>query len=148
MRRYGLASLVALALTGDVASAGEGQDHVVLVVNARNPTQSLTEAEVKNFFMGNVAFWHGTVPVSLIGRPPTSAAASAFFTDVLDTNAQRYEAAWQARQLAGRGVAPRAAAAPSDVAAAVAATPGAIGYMLASEAWTTPPAGVRIVEMH
>ena len=127
--------------------AAASDDPLVIIVNSRNPTPRVGVTEVKNLFTGNVSFWQGTVPVTLVVRPPDSEVGARFLDDVLDSTSQRFDASWQARQLAGRGVAPRIATAADDVVEVVARTPGAIGYILTSEIWSELPAGVKILEI-
>jgi hypothetical protein len=38
---------------------------VVVLLNARNPTSSLSRDEACKFLFGQTAFWHGIVPVKL-----------------------------------------------------------------------------------
>lgn len=130
-----------------MSAAWAGDDGVVMVLNARNPTQNLSAAEVKAIYLGQTSFWHGVVPMKVVGRPPTSAAATAMFDDVLGVSAQKYQEIWTAKQLAGQGIAPAAEADPAKVMELVAKNPGAIAYVLASEAWAQPPEGIRYIEL-
>jgi len=145
-RRIFLAGLfaVAAALPHTVSAQG---DKVMAVVNARNPTAAVTAAELKNIYLGNTAFWHGVVPMKVYARPVDSAAGSTFLSSVLGMNGQRFTAHWQSRELAGQGVAPPTVDSVDELAGKIKSSPGAIGFILASEAWSTPPAGVRIIEV-
>lgn len=149
-RRAGLALLacaaLALALPINV-HADPGADAIVAVVNARNPTPSLTKAEIKNIYLGTTAFWHGVVPMKVYVRQADSPAGKAFIEGVLGMNSQRFAAHWSSRELAGQGVAPERVSSPDLLAEKVKGTPGGIGFMLASEAWTSPPAGVRVIAL-
>jgi len=141
----GLLATTALALTPGPSEA-QG-DRVMAVLNARNPTQSVSKAEMKSIYLGTTAFWHGVVPMKVYARPVDSPAGNALLSGVLGMNGQRFTAHWQSRELAGQGVAPPMLHSVDDIAAQVKANPGAIGFILASEAWSAPPAGVRLVEV-
>ncbi len=148
-----LAALCALAVWSLVwpfaaqqASADEG-DTVVVLLNARNPTQSLSNTELTKMFLGQTAFWHGVVPVRLVLRPDGSLVAKTFYAAALGMTPQAFRKHWDELQLSGRSVAPKPLATPEEVAAAVAATPGGIGYALASEAWKINHKGVKIVQL-
>ena len=122
-------------------------DGLVIIVNARNPTQTLSAADIKKMFLGQVAFWHGVVPVKLVVRPDSSKAAKLFYENVLGMSPQAYRKHWDELQLAGRGVAPKALASPEELATAISQVPGAIGFGLASETWQTTNRGVKIIEV-
>jgi ABC-type phosphate transport system substrate-binding protein len=131
------------------ADAYAGDDKIVVVLNARNPTQNLStaEAKAKAIYTGQTAFWHGVVPMKVIARAKGSASANTFIEDVLGLSPQKYEELWAARQLAGQGIAPTAVGDVGEVLKLVAGSPGAIGFVLATEAWSQPPEGVKYVEL-
>lgn len=141
------AALLLVFLPGHVL-AEPGSDEIVMVINARNPTQRLSKGQIKNIYLGNVAFWHGVVPVALYTRPADSAISQQFYSDMLKMNVQRFDSHWTSRQLAGKGVAPAPVATPDELADKIRSSPGAIGFMYASEVWGTAPDGVRIVELN
>jgi ABC-type phosphate transport system substrate-binding protein len=148
MRRRSLLLLcVALTcLSGGLASAGEA-DGVVVLLNARNPTQSLSNTDLSKMFLGQTAFWHGVVPVKLVLRPDGSMAARMFYETALGMSPQAFRKHWDELQLSGRGVSPKPLATPEEVATAVASMPGGIGYALASEAWKLNNKGVKVVQL-
>ena len=127
------------------SSAGEGDDGIVVLLNARNPTQALTGAELTKLFLGQTAFWHGVVPVRVVLRPDGSMAAKTFYDAVLHMSPQAFRKHWDEAQLSGRGVAPRVLGSAEEVAQLIAQAPGAVGYALASEAWKLSNKGVKVV---
>lgn len=128
------------------AAAGDG-DHVVIVLNARNPTTAINKAQVKSIYLGQTAFWHGVVPMRVVMRPASASVTQVFLDDVLNVSASRYKQTWSTKQLSGQGVAPPEVGTSQDVAARVRSNPGAIGFLLASEAWELETQGLRIVEI-
>jgi ABC-type phosphate transport system substrate-binding protein len=136
-----------LALCGTRAVRAGEADGVVVLLNARNPTQALSNAELSKMFLGQTAFWHGVVPVKLVLRPDGSIAAKTFYETALGMTPQAFRKHWDEQQLSGRGVAPKPFATPDEVATAVAQMPGGIGYALASEAWKLSNKGVKVVQL-
>jgi ABC-type phosphate transport system substrate-binding protein len=153
LRRRGLlAVLCSLPLLGSLALLGsragaEENDGVVVLLNARNPTQALGKTELSKMFLGQTAFWHGVVPVKLVLRPDGSIVAKTFYEMALGMSPQAFRKHWDEVQLSGRGVAPKPLTTPEEVANAVASTPGGIGYALASEAWKLNHKGVKIIQL-
>ena len=136
--------------------AGAGDDHrahaqsdegVVLLLNARNPTQSLTSTETAKIFLGQTAFWHGVVAIKVMTRPDTSNAAKLFYRTVLKQTPQAFRKHWDELQLSGRGVAPRVYASAEELAQAIAQTPGGVGFALYSELWKVQTKGIKIVNV-
>lgn len=141
-----LVALALIALPSEHRARAQSEEGVVVLINARNPTNALAVAEARKLFMGQTAFWHGVVPVKAVVRPDSSPAAKAFFT-LIGVTGQAFQKQWDELQLAGRGVAPKSIASIQDVATAVAQVPGGIGYALASEAWNVQLKGVKIIPL-
>jgi ABC-type phosphate transport system substrate-binding protein len=150
-RRHSLvtfAFVVALVLSGssERPARAQAKDGVVLVVNARNPTQRLSKAEAAKLFLGQTAFWHGVVGVKIIVRPDDSAASKQFYGKVLDMTPQAFRSHWDKLQLSGRAVAPEVIGSIDEVARKVAATPGGLAFALASETWIDLK-GIKLIEV-
>jgi ABC-type phosphate transport system substrate-binding protein len=137
----------ALSALPSPTSAGDVDEGVVVLLNARNPTQNLTPAELTKLFLGQTAFWHGVVPVRVVLRPDGSIAAKTFYETVLKMTPQAFRKHWDEAQLSGRGVAPKALGTPEEVAQIIAQAPGAVGYALASEAWKLNNKGVKVIQV-
>lgn len=143
-----VAALV-LALAPDQASSQQADSNqLVVVLHARNPTRRMTAEQLKNLMLGNVAFWHGVVPVKVFVRPPNSPAAQVLFDKVIEMPASRFNEHWTAKQLAGQGIAPTVLSTPEQVAAEVAKVPGAVGVILQSEAWNAQLTGVNLIPLN
>ena len=143
--RIFIAFAAAVFLT--VAPADAADDEFVMVLNARNPTTTVSQAEVRAIYTGQRSFWHGVVPMKVFSRSPRSEASTGFIEGVLGTTTSRYEQDWASRQLSGQGIAPVPADSSEDVVASVAAFPGGIGFILASEAWSSGAEGIKIIEI-
>jgi ABC-type phosphate transport system substrate-binding protein len=133
-----------LALATKQARA-QSHDGAVILISARNPTQSLSYADVQKLFLGQNAFWHGVVPVKVLLRPDTSPAAISFYDPILKMSVQAFRKYWDELQLAGRGVTPRTIGGVEELAKTITQTPGAIGWALSSEAWKID--GVKLLQV-
>ena len=151
--RRTLFGLLAVALcistsAGDHHRArAQSDEGVVLLLNARNPTQFLSSAETAKIFLGQTAFWHGVVAIKVMIRPDTSNASKLFYRTVLKQTPQAFRKHWDELQLSGRGVAPKVYASAEELAQAIAQTPGAIGFALNSELWKVQTKGIKIVNI-
>jgi len=144
-----VALLVAATFVGNRGPSAQAQseDGVAIILNARNPTRDISSSEAAKIFLGQTAFWHGVVPVKVVLRPDGSTAAKAFYEVVLKMTPQAFRKHWDELQLAGRGVAPKSFGTAEEVAHAVAASPGGIGFALESEAWKLQVKGIRIISI-
>jgi ABC-type phosphate transport system substrate-binding protein len=125
----------------------QAADGLVVIVHARNPTQSVSMAELKKVFLGQTSFWHGVVPVRVFVRPDESAPSKAFYPKVLDMTAAAFRKHWDKQQLSGRAVAPATAATAEEIAKKVASVPGGIGFALASETWSLQVKDVKFIQV-
>jgi ABC-type phosphate transport system substrate-binding protein len=147
-RRLCVLGLLSLGVASLVVSVrAQSEEGVVVLLNARNPTQSLSNTEISKMFLGQTAFWHGVVPVKVLVRPDGNLAAKTFYETALGMTPQAFRKHWDEVQLSGRGVAPKQIASADEMAAAVAAAPGAIGYALASEAWKLNTKAVKVIQV-
>jgi ABC-type phosphate transport system substrate-binding protein len=132
-------------LVGSAARAGD-DDRVLIMLNARNPTQTMSAADVKKLFLGQTAFWHGVVPVKVAVRSDSSEAARQFYA-LLGMTPQAFRKHWDELQLAGRGVAPKTIGSAQELAQAVGQIPGGISFVLASETWSLQSRTVKVIEV-
>lgn len=144
MSRFVLA-LLSAALVGGFAHAAEPV--VVLVVNAKVPVTSLTTDEAKSVYLGRTTMWSDNTPVRVFDRPVSRPVGVAFYAKVLHMVPMRFRRHWQSQQLSGRSLAPQTVVQVEELCAAVANTPGAIGYALQDELPTPLPPGVRVIPL-
>lgn len=138
-----LATACWLAQPGESYSGGD--DSVVLVINARNPSKNISSSKAKEIFLGQTAFWHGTVPIKIYARPGSTEAGKVFYSGLLKMPFSRFSKHWTSRQLAGQGVAPENVGSASSVAAKVRKNPGSISFMLKSEVDEVGTSGLKII---
>lgn len=139
-----LLALVAVLASAPPALAGPDAG-IVMLVNPRNPTKAMSSDDAKKMFLGQTGFWNGVVPVKLVMRSDTDPATGAFLSNVMGMSAQAFHNHWDKLQLAGRAVAPVTATGLDALAKQIAATPGAIGFALATE--VSNLGGVKVVAL-
>jgi len=126
--RYKMLALTAMLLfataTGVVAA-----DYVV-ITNLENPVTVVAEKDVKNFYLGKKTVWENGEHVSVFTQT-SSVAHIQFLKDVLGKTSQQYATYWKKSVFTGTGLPPKDFASDAAVKAAVAAQPGAIGYIAA-----------------
>jgi hypothetical protein len=139
--------LLGVTLLCGGSASSQGGDAVVLVLNARNPTSNLSVGAAKNIFLGQTAFWNGTVPIKIYARPGSTSAGESFYGSVVQMPFNRFSQHWTSRQLAGQGVAPESVAGASSVADKIRKSPGGISFMLQSEVNEVGAAGLKVIPL-
>ncbi|MBK6684669.1 MAG: hypothetical protein IPG45_09345 [Deltaproteobacteria bacterium] len=130
-----------------LAQTARGEEaEVVVVLNQRNPTKAMTPAQAKAIYLGNTAFWNGTVPIRVISRTASSPAA-VFFDKVVEMSAQRFSSYWTSRQLAGQGVKPAEVESVTTLVEQIKKNPGAVGFALKSELSGLDLTGLNIISL-
>ena len=141
-----LALLVLGAARAPTTDAQPKPARLVLVVNAENKVARIDRTVLRSMYLGLTTFWDNAVRVKPYNRVHDGAAGKPFFRDVLGMTPARYRHTWQKQQLAGQGVEPEVVATAAGVVAKVAASAGAIGYLLDSETGAAD-ARVRLVPL-
>lgn len=147
MRPLLLVLSLLLALPAGAKPTTEAKaNRLVVVVNADNKIAKLERSALRSIYLGLTTFWSEDRRVKPYQRAHDGAAGKPFFRDVLGMTPARYRHTWQKQQLSGQGVEPEVIASAATLVAKVAATTGAIGYMLESEAPATD-ARVRLIPL-
>jgi ABC-type phosphate transport system substrate-binding protein len=127
----GLAMLAIFLGATPSASAGEA---IVVVVNSANPVENLTLGDLKKLFLGDKGRWDtgkAVAPVMVVTGAPERAAFLKIVCGMSDADMGKY---FMQAAFTGKSVTP-----PKDVGSAaavksnVAASPGAIGFVTASD---------------
>ncbi len=127
--RYKVLALTAMLLF--VAAAGAVAADYVVIVNLKNPVTALPEKDVKNFYLGKKTVWDNGEHVYVLTQT-ASAAHIEFLRDILGKTTQQYATYWKKSVFTGTGLPPQDFDSDAAVKEAVAAQPGAIGYISAS----------------
>ncbi len=118
-----------LMLAGPLAQA-QDRDAVVLIGHAGVPT--LDVATVQRLYTGR-AVEAGGVALVLANAAPGSRLRERFMASVMNQEDAKYVAYWTVRRHIGKGTPPRDLKTAAEVIEFVQATPGAVGYVPASE---------------
>lgn len=137
LKSVGIVSTVAAMLFAPARA-----DEAVVVI-AHAPLRGINAEQIKRIYMGRVIELDGQVlhPVQLTRGQPLRLR---FHARVLQQSEDDYFAYWTVRRYIGKGTPPQELPSAADVLAYVQRTPGAIGYLDASEI----KAGTVVVYRH
>lgn len=114
---------------GFLAAALGAQAQVVVVVNPKSPTASMTADQVANIFLGKTT----TLPSGATAAPADQSESAAireqFYSKVTGKQAAQVKAAWSRLVFSGKGTPPKELGNSAEVKKFVAANPDAIGYI-------------------
>jgi ABC-type phosphate transport system substrate-binding protein len=125
--------LAAVTLVLLLSVAGQARaEEMVVIVNANAPVQSLTPKEVKEIFLGETIYW-GDVRIVPIAYVDGAKVQNDFLNRVIHVTENVYKTYWIKRIFREGGTPPRQVGTAADALAAVARTPGGIGFVYASQ---------------
>lgn len=110
---------VALVLA---ASADLSFSQVVVVVNTKNPANTMTQEQVANLYLGKISSMLSDLPE---GNP----ARDLFYTKTTGRTAAQVKAVWARLTFSGKATPPKELASASDVKRFLAANADAVGYI-------------------
>ena len=122
-------SLATLASTRIVTA-----EELVVIVNASNPTVSVSANQVQQVFLGMSATIPGGVKAQPVDQAEESPLRSDFYQKVAGKSAAQVRAIWSRLVFSGRGMPPKILASSAEVKKFVAADPHGIGYIEKSAA--------------
>lgn len=136
------ATSIVIASTLTLAWVLHAQEGYKIVVNAGNPSASLSKAQVSKFFLEK-ATWDDGQAVAAVDLPPTSPVRELFSREILSMPISSVSARWRDNAGLGRGEPPPAMAGDREVLAYVRLKPGGIGYVSAG----TDTQGVKVISV-
>lgn len=110
-------------------AALSAQAEFVVIVNPKNPAASMSADQVSQLFLGRASSFPGGGAATPVDQKEGSALRDEFYAKVADKNPGQVKAFWAKQMFSGKGQPPREVASSADVKKAVAADPGAIGYI-------------------
>lgn len=114
---------------------------VVVIVNPKNATTSLTAEQVSNIYLGKSSSFPGGGTAVMADLPESAPARETFYTKATSKTAAQVRAIWSRIVFSGKGQPPRELASAAEVKKFVASNPDAIGYIEKSAA----DASVKVV---
>jgi ABC-type phosphate transport system substrate-binding protein len=136
--------LLVLALYVLGAGGAAAAEPFVVIVNAANPTPSMSVEELSNAFTKKMQRWPQGGEVMPVDLDGDSRVRESFSQRVLKKSTAAMKAYWQKMIFSGREVPPPEKVTSADVIAYVRANRGAIGYV-AADAPLGP--GVKVVRI-
>jgi ABC-type phosphate transport system substrate-binding protein len=130
--------MAACAAACPVPALADEADAVVVVAHPSVPR--LDVSTVQRLYTGR-AVEVGGLPVTVVNTRAGSATRQRFLLQYLQQDEEKYRAYWTVRLHVGKGTPPRELAGVSEVIDFVQRTPGAVGYIPASDV----RAGLNIV---
>jgi ABC-type phosphate transport system substrate-binding protein len=128
LRHYGTFVLAFIVLTG--ATPAPAADDFQVIVNAASAATEIERAEVARFFLRQSVKWSDGQAVLPVDQSSRSAVRDAFSRIVLKQPLPAVDTYWQRQIASGRALPPPVKTSDAEVLAYVAATPGAIGYVV------------------
>jgi ABC-type phosphate transport system substrate-binding protein len=122
--------LSALALLGLCAASANAE--VVVIVNPKNPTASLSAEQVAALFLGSSTTFPDGGNVVLADLPESADLRGKFYEKATGRSVAQVKATWARITFTGKGTPPKELKSEADVKAFVAGDPKAIGYVDAS----------------
>jgi ABC-type phosphate transport system substrate-binding protein len=146
--KLALVALVALSWLAPTALAEEAQaKRMVVILHPSNGTAALDRSQLAQIFKGVRRSWNAKLPIAVYLPPTTSPAMSALAKDVFKLPRPEDVPTFYANAVERKifAAAPRPLASESDVVKQVAADPGAIAVVEASQ--IEDPASVKMLEV-
>ena len=127
MNRSTIALFATLLFSGTLMA-----EPMVVIVNLKNETKSLTKERVASYYLGEEKSWIGGLPVRLLDLPADSAERATFAKEVLGKSVQQLRDLWAQNELSGKASPPKELASDAEVKKMVSESRAAIGYIKAS----------------
>jgi hypothetical protein len=109
----------------------EPSEALVIVINSRAGTGSVSSAQLRDIYMGQTRSWPNGVAVRPFNRPTNTGAGKKFFSRVVSY--AKFKQFWDSAPSAMSGQRPPAIPDANVLVSRVASTAGAVGYVLESE---------------
>ena len=129
MGRVALATLVLTALLTTRAAHAVEPPAYVLIANATVKLTSVSKGDVRAIFAKKMTRWLDDAGITPFDLTVGDQTRVAFSSAVLGKSPQAILSEWRQRIFTGQGTPPRELKDDASMIAAVAATPGAIGYV-------------------
>ncbi|HXU33302.1 MAG TPA: hypothetical protein VN851_22260 [Thermoanaerobaculia bacterium] len=126
-----LPALIGLGLFGGTVPASRADEPYQVVVNAGNPTASLSKEKLAAYFLKKETRWSDGSKVSVVDRAPGAAVRAAFSKSVLGKDVAAVKSYWQRLLFSGKETPPAELDSDRDVMDFVAKSAGGIGYVAA-----------------
>jgi len=118
-----------------------GLAETILIVNAANPVEKISSAEVSNIYLGKVTQWPGGLKVQAVDQKKSSPAGMAFLASIMKMSEANYKKFWVEKMLSGEAEPITIKNTDVEIFEWVKSNTGGIGYIDAA----SPHAGVKVL---
>ncbi len=108
--------------------ATNARGQVAVIAHQEVPVDTLSKAQLLDFYSCEAKFWNKELPVVVIDLKPQTEAKTLFYK-FLGMTASRMKSLWLKKMLMGEGEPPGTAKTEEEMLAKVATTPGALGFV-------------------
>ena len=133
-----LSSFVAL---GTIFAANLYAEEIAIIVNEQGPLTQISEAEIREIYLGNMKFAGGTAIVAVHYRE--GSVKDAFLSSIVKMNSREYRLYWTKKIFQEGGALPALQNSFQLIVSFVSKNKGAIGYVLRTE--LTDMKGIKVV---
>ncbi len=133
-----LSSFVAL---GTIFAANLSAEEIAIIVNEEGPLTQISEAEIKEIYLGNIKFAGGAAVIPL--HYSEGPVKDAFLFSLIKMNSREYRLHWTKKVFQEGGTVPVVQNSFHLIVSFVSKNKGAIGYVLRTE--LTDMKGIKIV---
>ena len=133
-----LSSFVAL---GTIFAANLSAEEIAIIVNEEGPLTQISEAEIKEIYLGNIKFMGGVAIAPLHYRE--GSVKDAFLSSIVKMNSREYRLYWTKKIFQEGGALPAVQNSFQLIVSFVSKNKGAIGYVLRTE--LTDMKGIKVV---
>ena len=133
-----LSSFVAL---GTIFAANLSAEEIAIIVNEEGPLTQISEAEIKEIYLGNIKFMGGVTvaPIHYSEGP----VKDVFLASIVKMNSKKYRLYWTKKIFQEGGHVPAVQNSFQLIVSFVSKNKGAIGYVLRTE--LTDMKGIKVV---
>jgi len=135
--------ILASGLCVGITWAQSPEPVMAVIAHPATPEDSIPRASLRAILGMRLQRWPGETPVKVFVLADEVPEHATFSKSVLQVFPQQLRMAWDRQVFSGQGQYPEVVASPQEMLARVASTPGAIGYVKASE--VTP--NVRVLKI-
>ena len=122
--------VILIALVLGMAVQAAAADFVV-ITHPGNSAGSISQQDLKNIYLGKKSQWNDGSSVVVLAQK-SGPLTDTFISDAVGKTSQQYFIYWRKIVFTGKGTPPMELDGDAQIKAAVAARPGAIGYISAS----------------
>lgn len=133
--RHAFVIAVAVLATEPSARAQKAGGELAFVVNARNPANEVTTAQLRKIYLGDETRWAGKEKITILLLPAGREERRILFDQLLKMSDDDYVRHWIGKVFQGEATSgPKTAASPASMGKLVSGLPGAIGFLAAQDA--------------